>query len=139
MIETFDKIMNVITLSVAAIAGVSLLVGAVGILTMMWISVGERVAEIGLLRALGVTAGRIERIFLLEAALLTGLGGLLGVAAGFAVAAGLRLWIPGLPVHTPVAFVVAALAMSVVTGLLSGLAPARRAASLEPVDALRGE
>jgi putative ABC transport system permease protein len=139
MIETFGKVMNVITMSVGAIAGVSLLVGAIGILTMMWISVGERVSEIGLMRALGATEGEIQRLFLLEAALLTTIGGLVGIGGGLGLAALLRILIPGLPVHTPFRYVMAALTMSVVTGLVSGLAPARRAASLEPVDALRAE
>ena len=139
MIETFGKVMNVITMSVGAIAGVSLLVGAIGILTMMWISVGERVSEIGLMRALGATQGEIQRLFLLEAALLTTAGGLIGIGGGLGVAALLRSLIPGLPIHTPLVYMAAALVMSVTTGLVSGIAPARRAASLEPVDALRAE
>jgi putative ABC transport system permease protein len=139
MIETFGKVMNIITLSVSAIAAVSLLVGAIGILTMMWISVGERGSEIGLLRALGATTGDVQRIFLLESALLTTAGGLLGLAAGLGIASLLRALVPGLPIHAPIHYLVAALVMSFVTGVLSGIAPARRAASLEPVDALRSE
>jgi putative ABC transport system permease protein len=139
MIATFGKVMTVINRSVAGIAAISLLVGAVGILTMMWISVGERISEIGLLRALGATGPEIHRIFLLEAAMLTGLGGTLGAVGGLAIAALLRTLVPGLPVHTPIPYLIAALVMSVATGVLSGIAPARRAASLEPVDALRSE
>jgi putative ABC transport system permease protein len=139
MIETFGKVMNVVTMSVGAIAGVSLLVGAIGILTMMWISVGERISEIGLMRALGATKREIQRLFLLEAALLTTAGGLIGIGGGLGVSALLRNLIPGLPIHTPIVYMVAALSMSVATGLISGIAPARRAASLEPVDALRTE
>ncbi len=139
MIETFDKVMDAITMSAASIAGISLLVGAIGILTMMWISVGERTGEIGLLRALGVTKGEIQRIFLWEAAMLTSLGGALGALAGLAIAFALRRLIPGLPIHPPLEYMVAALLMSLVTGLLSGIAPARRAAALEPVEALRSE
>jgi putative ABC transport system permease protein len=139
MIETFDKIMNVVTSGAAAIAGVSLLVGAIGILTMMWISVGERTSEIGLLRAVGVSHRQIQRIFLLEAAMLTSLGGLLGMTAGLAIAHAMRWLIPGLPIRIPVAYLVAAMIMSIGTGLLSGIAPAKRAAALEPVEALRSE
>ncbi len=139
MIETFGKVMRVITLGVGAIAMVSLFVGAVGILTMMWISVGERTGEIGLLRAIGVRHRDILRIFLVEAAMLTSLGGLAGMLGGLAIAALLRAMIPGLPVHTPAIYLVGAMAMSLATGLLSGIAPARRAANLEPVEALRAE
>lgn len=139
MIETFSKVMNVITMGAGAIAAVSLIVGAIGILTMMWISVGERTSEIGLLRALGVKNREIQRIFLVEAAMLTSLGGLIGMIGGLGMAALLRYLIPGLPVHTPVIYLVGAMAMSIVTGLLSGIAPAQRAAALEPVDALRTE
>ena len=75
MLEIFGNIMEVITMSVGAIAGISLLVGAIGILTMMWISVGERTAEIGLVRALGATAGQVQFLFLVEAAALAMIGG----------------------------------------------------------------
>jgi len=139
MIETFDKVMNVITLGASAIAGVSLLVGAIGIMTMMWISVGERTSEIGLLRAIGVSNQEIQRIFLLEAAMLTSMGGLFGMVAGLGIAQGLRFFIPGLPIRIPVAYLAAAMVMSIGTGLLSGIAPAKRAAELEPVEALRSE
>jgi putative ABC transport system permease protein len=139
MLEVFGKVMDVITASVAVIAGISLLVGAIGIFTMMWISVGERVSEIGLMRALGATASQVHRIFMLEALLLTLLGGLAGLAIGLGGASLMRSLVPGLPVHTPFEYVVAALAMSALAGLLSGVGPARRAADLEPVDALRTE
>ena len=139
MLEAFDNIMNVITLAVVAIAAISLLVGAIGILVMMWIAVNERVHEIGLMRALGATDAQVQRLFLLEAVILTLLGGVLGVLAGLAVADFLRVMVPGLPIYTPLRYVVAALLVSLVTGLLSGVVPARRAASLHPVDALRAE
>lgn len=139
MIDTFGNVMRMITLGVGAIAMVSLFVGAVGILTMMWISVGERTGEIGLLRAIGVRRRDILRIFLVEAALLTSLGGVVGIALGLAVAAILRALIPGLPVHVPLPYLAGAMVMSLTTGLLSGIAPARRATALEPVEALRAE
>jgi len=126
-------------MSVGAIAGISLLVGAIGILTMMWIAVGERTGEIGLARAIGATRRQIHVMFLVEAATLATAGGLLGVLAGMGIAALLRLAVPGLPVHTPLLFVVVAVAVSVGTGLLSGLLPARRAAALDPIEALRAE
>lgn len=139
MLSVFDNVMNIITASVGAIAGISLLVGAIGILTMMWIAVGERTAEIGLARAIGATRRQIHLLFLLEAAALATAGGSLGVLAGMGVAGLLRLAVPGLPVHTPVVFAVMAVAVSVGTGLLSGLLPARRAAALDPIEALRAE
>jgi putative ABC transport system permease protein len=139
MLEVFDNVMNVITMSVGAIGGISLLVGAIGILTMMWIAVGERTSEIGLARAIGATRGQVHALFLAEAGALAGLGGTIGVLAGLGVAALLRLAVPGLPVHTPPLFVALAVAISVVTGLLSGVVPARRAARLDPIEALRAE
>jgi putative ABC transport system permease protein len=121
---------------VAAIGGISLLVGAIGILTMMWIAVNERISEIGLMRAVGATARHVQRLFLLEAVILTVAGGACGVAAGLGIAALLRLAVPGMPVYTPPRYIAAALLVSLVTGLLSGVLPARRAASLDPVEAL---
>ncbi|MCZ6569357.1 MAG: FtsX-like permease family protein, partial [Deltaproteobacteria bacterium] len=128
-----------ITASVGAIAGISLLVGAIGILTMMWITVNERVHEIGLMRALGATAAQVQRLFLLEAVILTLVGGVLGIAAGLGIAQVLSFAVPGMPVYTPLRYMLAALVVSALTGLLSGVAPARRAASLDPVEALRAQ
>jgi putative ABC transport system permease protein len=139
MIEVFGNVMNVITMAVGAIAGISLLVGGVGILTMMWIAVGERTSEIGLLRSLGATRGQVRRLFLLEAAAIALAGGAAGIAAGLGLCALLRGLFPGLPVETPVAFVAAAALVSLATGLASGVLPAQRAALLDPIEALRAE
>jgi putative ABC transport system permease protein len=139
MLEVFDNVMNVVTMAVGAIAGISLLVGAIGILTMMWIAVGERTSEIGLARAIGATRRQVHLLFLTEAAALSTVGGALGVLGGMGVAALLRLAIPGLPVSTPPLFVALAVGVSLLTGLLSGLLPARRAAALDPIEALRTE
>jgi len=139
MLEVFGNIMNVVTIAVGAIAGISLLVGIVGILTMMWIAVGERTAEIGLVRALGATPGQVSLVFLAEAAALSLVGGAAGLAAGFGLAALLRFLVPGLPVHIPMRFAVAALVVSLLAGVISGLLPARRAAGLDPIEALRAE
>lgn len=139
MLETFGNIMNIITMGVGAIGGVSLLVGAIGILTMMWIAVGERTNEIGLIRALGATRRQVEFVFLTEAAVLGTLGGLLGVGLGLGLCALIRTAVPGLPVSTPAIFVFAAIAVSFLTGIVSGVMPARRAARLDPVEALRAE
>lgn len=139
MLRVFGRVMDMITTAVAAIAGISLLVGAIGVFTMMWITVGERVSEIGLLRAIGATAREVQGLFLLEAVVLTMLGGVLGVVAGLGVALLARLAIPGLPVYTPLEYVGVALGVSALTGLVSGVLPARRAAALDPVTALHAE
>jgi putative ABC transport system permease protein len=139
MLEVFDDIMNVVTAAVGGIAGISLLVGAIGILTMMWISVGERTHEIGLLRAVGASSGQVQRLFLFEAIGMAALGGAVGLAGGYGVAFLLKLAVPALPVHTPAEFAVAAIVVSSLTGLASGVAPARRAANLDPIDALHAE
>jgi putative ABC transport system permease protein len=139
MLDVFGKVMDVVTMAVGAIASISLLVGATGILTMMWIAVGERTGEIGLLRAVGASAGQVQAVFLVEAAVLATLGGVLGIASGLGLGALLRLAVPGLPVETPMRFVLAGLGVSVATGLLAGVVPARRAARFDPIEALRAE
>jgi putative ABC transport system permease protein len=139
MLDTFGRIIGIITAAVTAIAGISLFVGAMGILTIMWISVHERTGEIGLLRALGVTERGVQRLFLLEATLLAVCGGIAGVAFGFGIQVLARAFVPGLPLATPAGAVVAALVMSLVVGIAAGVIPARRAAALDPVDALRAE
>ncbi|OFV82066.1 MAG: hypothetical protein A2Y78_12930 [Acidobacteria bacterium RBG_13_68_16] len=139
MLDTFGRIIGIITAAVTAIAGISLFVGAMGILTIMWISVHERTGEIGLLRALGVTERGVQRLFLFEATLLAVAGGVAGVGFGFGVQILAKAVVPGLPLATPVGAVVAALLMSLGVGITAGVIPARRAASLDPVDALRAE
>ena len=139
MIEVLDRIIGVVTTAVGAIGGISLVVGAIGILTMMWISVNESTAEIGLLRALGARRSQVLGFFLLQAGLLATAGGAIGVAAGIGIGQALRLALPGLPVRTLPEYVLAALALSFAVGLLSGALPARRAAGLDPVEALRAE
>lgn len=139
MLDTLGNVMNALKLAVGAIAGISLLVGAIGILTVMWIAVSERTAEIGLLRAIGATPRQVLRMFLIEAAMLAGVGGAIGLLFGLAVAWLLRAAVAGLPVHTPVSYAIGGLVTSVLAGLLSGILPARRAARLDPIVALKGE
>jgi putative ABC transport system permease protein len=139
MVDTFGRVISIITATVSAIAGISLFVGAMGILTVMWIAVHERTAEIGLLRALGVSARLVGLLFLLEATGLATSGALAGVVVGWAIQALAHWLVPGLPLATSSGAVVAALGMSFVVGAASGVLPARRAAGLDPVDALRAE
>jgi putative ABC transport system permease protein len=139
MLEVFANVMRVVTLAVGAIAGISLVVGAIGILTMMWISVRERTVEIGLVRAIGASRRQVATLFLAEAAGLALVGGIAGLALGLGSGAALRWIVPGLPVETPLVFVAAALGTSLAVGLLSGVLPARRAARLDPIEALRSE
>lgn len=139
MLRTLSKILNVLTLAVGALGGISLLVGGVGIVTIMTIAVTERTNEIGLLKALGARERTILGIFLGEAVALAALGGVLGLALGIGIAQLAHLLFPALPVQTPLSFVILAEAVAVVIGLAAGVLPARRAARLDPVAALRAE
>jgi putative ABC transport system permease protein len=139
MLRTLSKILNVLTMAVGALGGISLLVGGVGIVTIMTIAVAERTNEIGLLKALGAPERTILGIFLGEAVAISALGGLLGLALGIGIAQLLHLAVPALPVQTPFSFVLLAEAVAVFIGLAAGVLPARRAARLDAVEALRTE
>jgi putative ABC transport system permease protein len=139
MLRTLSKILGVLTLAVGALGGISLLVGAVGIVTIMTIAVAERTNEIGLLKALGARELTILGIFLGEAVALAALGGALGLALGIGIAQALHFFVPALPVQTPLAFVLLAEGVAIIIGLAAGVLPARRAARLDPVEALRAE
>ena len=139
MLETLDRIIRIVSMAVGGIGAISLLVGSIGIVTVMWISVHERTSEIGLERALGATSNQILLLFLSEAALLSTCGGILGVSAGLGLCQLIRLYVPALPVETPAGYVFLALGVSVSVGLISGLLPARKAASIDPVIALAAE
>jgi len=139
MLDVLGSVLDVLTFAVGAIGGISLLVGAIGIVTIMTIAINERTSEIGLLRALGAKQSQVLSLFLGEAIVLAAVGGLSGLVLGIGIAQLLHFALPALPVHTPVLYVVLAEAIAVVIGLLSGVLPARRAALLDPVEALRSE
>ena len=139
MMEVLDSILGVLTTAVAGLGAISLVVGGIGILTIMTIAVRERTNEIGLLRALGARRSQILQLFLGEAVLLASIGGLLGLLIGIGGAQLLHLLIPALPVQTSVFYVLLALAVALVVGLIAGVLPARGAAAMLPVDALRAE
>lgn len=139
MMATLSNILNVLTMAVGALGGISLLVGGVGIVTIMTIAVTERTGEIGLLVALGARRGTILALFLGEAVALSALGGLLGLILGIGLAQLIHFALPALPVHTPLSFVLLAEGIAIAIGLAAGVLPARRAARLDPVEALRAE
>jgi putative ABC transport system permease protein len=138
-LEVLGSVLDVITFAVGALGGISLLVGGVGILTIMTMAVTERTAEIGLLRALGARERQVMTLFLGEAMVLSALGGFAGLALGVGIAQALHLLVPALPVHTPWLFAVVAELSAVSIGLMAGVIPARRAARLDPVEALHAE
>ncbi len=139
MLDVFGTVLDAITFAVAAIGGISLVVGGVGILTILTIAVAERTSEIGLLRAVGATRQGILLLFLGEAALLAVLGGTAGLLLGWVAALALHLVLPALPVHTPWSYAVLAELVALAVGLAAGVLPARRAAHLDPLEALRSE
>jgi putative ABC transport system permease protein len=139
MLDVLGSVLDVLTFAVAAIGGISLLVGAIGIVTIMTIAINERINEIGLLRALGAKQSQVLSLFLGEAIVLAAVGGLSGLVLGIGIAQLLHLALPALPVHTPMLYVILAETIAIVIGLLAGVLPARRAAMLDPVEALRSE
>jgi len=136
VLGTFDRILGALTLAVGGIAAISLAVAGILVMNVMLVAVTQRTSEIGLLKALGATAPNIRYVFLAEAALLSIAGALCGLALGHLGAWGLRQAFPDLPAYPPDWAMLAGLGTAIGTGLLFGVMPARRAASMDPVDAL---
>ena len=139
MLEVLNSVLEILTFAVAALGGISLLVGGVGILTIMTIAVQERTSEIGLLTALGAGRSQILWLFLAEASVLSGIGGLVGLLAGWGLSQLIHFVVPGIPAHTPWHYVFMAEVLAILIGVVAGVLPARRAAKMNPVDALRAE
>jgi len=138
LLETFDRFIGVFFLVMIALSSVGLLVGGIGVIGIMMISVTERTREIGIRKAVGATRQEILWQFLVESAFLTALGGATGMALGAVIAFTVANFTP-IPASIPFWSIVAALAMAVVTGMVFGLVPAVRASRLDPVAALRYE
>ncbi|WP_236636429.1 MULTISPECIES: ABC transporter permease [unclassified Exiguobacterium] len=135
-LASIDQINSLLSMLLIGIASISLLVGGIGIMNMMLVSVTERTSEIGLRKALGATPAKIRQQFLFESVLLSVLGGLVGVVVGALLAFGLTV-VMGVPFTLASSTVGLALGFSVVIGVIFGYIPARKASALQPIEALR--
>jgi len=136
LLSTFDRILVAMTLSVAGIAAISLSVAGILIMNVMLIAVSQRTTEIGLLKAIGARGSHILGLFLAESAILSLIGAGFGVILAFLGNWGLAHAFPRFPITAPIWALVAAVSVALLTGLLFGVLPARRAARLDPVQAL---
>jgi putative ABC transport system permease protein len=139
MIEDFRKITAVTALVMVVLSSIGLLVGGIGVMNIMLVSVTERTREIGVRKAVGAKRFDIVVQFLTEAVVLTGMGGVLGMLVGWMISRGARMAFPDLPTAVPIWAVVLGVAVSVGIGVFFGIWPANKAARLDPVEALRYE
>ena len=139
MLNVLGSVLNVVTFAVGALGGISLLVGGVGIFTIMTIAVRERTAEIGLLQAVGARRRQIRDVFLGESLILAGIGALAGVLFGLAIIEVLGIVLPTLPVRPAWSYIGLAMLVALLIGLIAGVLPAIRASRQDPVESLRAD
>ena len=139
MIAEFHQVTAMVALVMVVLSSIGLLVGGIGVMNIMLVSVTERTREIGVRKALGATSRDIVAQFLTEAVVLTGLGGLLGMALGWTLSMLVRVIFPNLPTAVPIWAAALGVVVSVGVGLFFGIWPASKAARLDPVVALRYE
>jgi len=138
VMNSLSSILRMLTLAVAGIAAISLAVAGIGIMNVMLVSVSERTGEVGLLKALGANERQILAIFLVEAALLSTAGGVVGLVLGTAIVMLGNSFYPAVEIVTPLWAIGAVMLLSIGTGVVFGVLPAWRAAGLDPVAALQG-
>jgi putative ABC transport system permease protein len=143
LMKTISTVLNTTTGIMGAVVGIALLVGGIGIMNIMLVSVTERTREIGIRKAIGARRYDVLIQFLIEAVTLSGFGGAIGIALGYLGAAGVRLilkrWLELPPVHTPLWAIVLAFSFCAVLGVIFGIYPAAKASKLDPIEALRYE
>lgn len=135
---SFDNILSTLNIFVTFVAGISLFVGGIGVMNIMLVSVIERTKEIGIRKAIGATNADIMIQFLMESIILTGLGGILGIIIGILLGMGIGFAVKIPPIFST-ASIVSSLIVSTAIGIVFGVTPAKKAAQLNPVDALRSE
>ena len=138
LLSTFNRILSTLTYSLGGIAAVSLIVAGIMIMNVMLVAVTQRTSEIGLLKALGAPRHQILTLFLTESAFLSLIGAMLGLMVGLGGNWVLQQYFPDFPFVAPSWALWAAIAVALLTGVVFGLLPARRAADLNPVEALTG-
>ena len=139
MVEQFHSVTAMVALVMVVLSSIGLLVGGIGVMNIMLVSVTERTREIGIRKAVGARRADIVLQFLTEAVVLTGLGGLLGMTLGWLIALSCRLVYPSLPTAVPLWAAALGVVVSIAIGLFFGIWPANKAARLDPVVALRYE
>jgi len=143
LMKTISTVLNTMSLIMGAVVGIALLVGGIGIMNIMLVSVTERTREIGIRKSIGARRRDVLLQFLIEAITLSGLGGGIGIAGGYLFAAAVRLglkrWVDLPPVHTPLWAIVVAFTFCALLGVIFGIYPAAKASKLDPIEALRYE
>ena len=139
LVEQFDSITGAVGLIAIAISSVGLLVGGIGVMNIMLVSVKERTQEIGIRKAIGARRGDIVKQFLFEAMTLTFFGGILGIVLAVSASWILYLLVPSLPASVPMWAVITGVVVSISIGLIFGVWPARQASRLDPIECLRYE